>query len=252
MGQDISPIDLINIETFARRVISLAEYRQKLFNYLSGERLQCIGCFPCLGWGRLCCQSASLAEHCAIRRCSTACRVREAAAWRHTCATVCAGPAARLTSLPSLLLLLLLRCSWSRRLMPCRCPSASCRQDARCGAQPGGPDWRAGERDCLVGCMVRPTCRPLALRVQRAACLTRPHPNHSPPFACSPPYPLMNTLPCPSQPSARAGGRPPHLPRRLPHQPGQVPGQHGADPGRGEGAVPVSVFFRPMDTSLFR
>lgn len=37
MGQDISPIDLINIETFARRVISLAEYRQKLFNYLSGE-----------------------------------------------------------------------------------------------------------------------------------------------------------------------------------------------------------------------
>ena len=36
MGQDISPIDLINIETFARRVISLAEYRQKLFAYLSG------------------------------------------------------------------------------------------------------------------------------------------------------------------------------------------------------------------------
>ena len=27
MGQDISPIDLINIETFAKRVISLAEYR---------------------------------------------------------------------------------------------------------------------------------------------------------------------------------------------------------------------------------
>ena len=38
MGQDISPIDLINIETFARRVISLAEYRQKLFNYLAGGR----------------------------------------------------------------------------------------------------------------------------------------------------------------------------------------------------------------------
>ncbi|KAI7841800.1 hypothetical protein COHA_004524 [Chlorella ohadii] len=37
MGQDISPIDLINIETFARRVISLAEYRQKLFNYLSDK-----------------------------------------------------------------------------------------------------------------------------------------------------------------------------------------------------------------------
>ena len=30
MGQDISPIDLINIETFARRVISMAEYRQRL------------------------------------------------------------------------------------------------------------------------------------------------------------------------------------------------------------------------------
>ncbi|PSC74827.1 Nucleolar 56 [Micractinium conductrix] len=37
MGQDISPIDLINIETFARRVISLAEYRQKLFTYLSDK-----------------------------------------------------------------------------------------------------------------------------------------------------------------------------------------------------------------------
>ena len=34
MGQDISPIDLINIETFARRVISLAEYRTKLHTYL--------------------------------------------------------------------------------------------------------------------------------------------------------------------------------------------------------------------------
>lgn len=30
MGQDISPIDLVNIETFAKRVIGLAEYRQKL------------------------------------------------------------------------------------------------------------------------------------------------------------------------------------------------------------------------------
>jgi RNA processing factor Prp31 len=36
MGQDISPIDMINIETFARRVISLAEYRQKLGTYLAG------------------------------------------------------------------------------------------------------------------------------------------------------------------------------------------------------------------------
>lgn len=34
MGQDISPIDLINIERFASRVISLAEYRQKLHTYL--------------------------------------------------------------------------------------------------------------------------------------------------------------------------------------------------------------------------
>lgn len=34
MGQDISPIDLINIETFAKRVISLAEYRHKLHTYL--------------------------------------------------------------------------------------------------------------------------------------------------------------------------------------------------------------------------
>jgi nucleolar protein 56 len=34
MGQDISPIDLINIKTFAARVISLAEYRHKLHTYL--------------------------------------------------------------------------------------------------------------------------------------------------------------------------------------------------------------------------
>jgi nucleolar protein 56 len=34
MGTDISPIDMINIQTFADRVISLAEYRQKLHNYL--------------------------------------------------------------------------------------------------------------------------------------------------------------------------------------------------------------------------
>lgn len=37
MGQDISPIDMINIETFARRVISLAEYRQKLGTYLADK-----------------------------------------------------------------------------------------------------------------------------------------------------------------------------------------------------------------------
>mmetsp|Transcript_14737 Transcript_14737/g.35095 ORF Transcript_14737/g.35095 Transcript_14737/m.35095 type:complete len:503 (-) Transcript_14737:202-1710(-) len=34
MGQDISPIDLINISTFATKVISLAEYRQRLYSYL--------------------------------------------------------------------------------------------------------------------------------------------------------------------------------------------------------------------------
>merc|ERR1719399_2272949 len=34
MGQDISPIDLINIQAFAQRVIDLAEYRQKLHEYL--------------------------------------------------------------------------------------------------------------------------------------------------------------------------------------------------------------------------
>lgn len=37
MGQDISAIDLINIEMFARRVISLAEYRQKLHTYLNDK-----------------------------------------------------------------------------------------------------------------------------------------------------------------------------------------------------------------------
>lgn len=34
MGQDISPIDLLNIQSFAARVISLAEYRHKLHGYL--------------------------------------------------------------------------------------------------------------------------------------------------------------------------------------------------------------------------
>jgi len=37
MGQDISPIDLINISSFASRVISLAEYRQRLHGYLSDK-----------------------------------------------------------------------------------------------------------------------------------------------------------------------------------------------------------------------
>jgi nucleolar protein 56 len=34
MGQDISAIDLLNIEMFAKRVIKLAEYRQQLHTYL--------------------------------------------------------------------------------------------------------------------------------------------------------------------------------------------------------------------------
>ncbi|KAK9804044.1 hypothetical protein WJX73_007724 [Symbiochloris irregularis] len=34
MGQDISPLDLVNIATFAKRVIALAEYRVKLQTYL--------------------------------------------------------------------------------------------------------------------------------------------------------------------------------------------------------------------------
>lgn len=34
MGQDISPIDLVNIQTFASRVIGLAEYRHRLHTYL--------------------------------------------------------------------------------------------------------------------------------------------------------------------------------------------------------------------------
>lgn len=50
MGQDISPIDLINIETFARRVISLAEYRQKLHTYLNDKMHQgmCVWCDVCV------------------------------------------------------------------------------------------------------------------------------------------------------------------------------------------------------------
>ena len=36
-GMDISPIDLINIEMFSRRVISLAEFRQMLHGYLRSK-----------------------------------------------------------------------------------------------------------------------------------------------------------------------------------------------------------------------
>lgn len=39
-GMDISPIDLINIETFATKVISLAEYRKSLAEYLRNKMKQ--------------------------------------------------------------------------------------------------------------------------------------------------------------------------------------------------------------------
>lgn len=34
---DISPIDLMNIETFARRVVSLSDYRKQLTEYLHSK-----------------------------------------------------------------------------------------------------------------------------------------------------------------------------------------------------------------------
>lgn len=37
MGMDISPIDLINIEMFAKRVVALADYRKSLSKYLSSK-----------------------------------------------------------------------------------------------------------------------------------------------------------------------------------------------------------------------
>lgn len=39
-GMDISPIDLINIESFAVRVINLADYRKKLHTYLVSKMSQ--------------------------------------------------------------------------------------------------------------------------------------------------------------------------------------------------------------------
>lgn len=33
-GQDLSPIDLINVQQFAQRVMDLSEYRKKLYEYL--------------------------------------------------------------------------------------------------------------------------------------------------------------------------------------------------------------------------
>lgn len=37
LGMDISPIDLINIERFAKRVVALAEYRKELQEYLRSK-----------------------------------------------------------------------------------------------------------------------------------------------------------------------------------------------------------------------
>lgn len=36
-GMDISPIDLINIESFSSRVVSLSQYRQELQEYLRSK-----------------------------------------------------------------------------------------------------------------------------------------------------------------------------------------------------------------------
>ena len=44
MGQDISPVDMVNIESFAGRVIKLAEYRTNLHNYLN-EKMQAVRCY---------------------------------------------------------------------------------------------------------------------------------------------------------------------------------------------------------------
>lgn len=33
-GQELSPIDLINVQQFAQRVMDLSEYRKKLYDYL--------------------------------------------------------------------------------------------------------------------------------------------------------------------------------------------------------------------------
>ena len=33
-GQDLSPLDLINVQTFAQKVMDLADYRKKLYDYL--------------------------------------------------------------------------------------------------------------------------------------------------------------------------------------------------------------------------
>jgi len=37
MGMDISPVDLINIEMFAKRVVALADYRKGLAHYLANK-----------------------------------------------------------------------------------------------------------------------------------------------------------------------------------------------------------------------
>lgn len=40
-GMDVSPLDLLNIQRFATRVIELADYRRKLSTYL-GSKMQSV------------------------------------------------------------------------------------------------------------------------------------------------------------------------------------------------------------------
>ncbi len=40
LGMDISPLDLINIESFANNVIGMADYRKKLHSYLLSKMAQ--------------------------------------------------------------------------------------------------------------------------------------------------------------------------------------------------------------------
>jgi nucleolar protein 56 len=80
MGQDISPVDLANIELFAQRVISLAEYRQKLFTYLH-DRMHAVA--PNL--------SALIGEVIGARLISHAGVCTPQSSWRQCCTNGCSG-----------------------------------------------------------------------------------------------------------------------------------------------------------------
>ena len=41
MGMDVSPVDLLNIEMFASKVINLADYRKELAEYLRKKNGRC-------------------------------------------------------------------------------------------------------------------------------------------------------------------------------------------------------------------